>query len=452
MKKSISVILALVIMLGLAACGSTSNNSPTSSSSSTPNSDAGASTQGNSENKEPVELRFAWWGNADRSKLYNEILDMYEAENQHVKIVREAAGFGDYWPKLATQAASGSLPDVFGLHVLLYGGEYGSRNVLEPLEPFVESGLINLDGWDQSVIDAGKINNVLYAVPKGITINGLIANVSMIKEAGMEPPKNGISYDEFVQYLTELQSKLPKGKYGMIDPSYDDHMFETFMRQKGKSVLKPDGSAIGFDKEDLVEFWTIWENLRKSGVLPPVQLTAEHTGVPSENTLFVKEQAAIDVKPANHGKIYSRYLEGKELALIRWPIMPNGKFLGGENLQAPSMVISNKSKNKEEAAKLINWFVNNVEAQKIYNLENGIPGSKAIQEALRPGLHPMDVQAIDHMAAVTKDIPPTDYRPQGAAQVFTTYKSYLDQLAFGKLSVEKAVDGFFSEVEGFLKK
>ncbi len=447
MKKILVVMLALVIGFTLAACGgSTPSNTP---------SNAGGDNSGNNQgsgnnNQEKIEIRFAWWGNAARSELYNQILDIYEAENPHVTIIREAADWGDYWQKLATQAASSSLPDIFGLHVLLYGGEYASKNVLEPLEPYVESGLINFDGWDQAVVDAGKIDGTLYAVPKGVTLNGLIVNVSLLKEVGMEPPKDGMNYDEFIAYMNELKSKMPSGKYAMVDASYDDHMFETYMRQKGKTVLAPDSSAIGFDKEDLIEFWSIWEEFRQTGVVPPAALTAEHRNVPAENSLFAKQQIAIDAKPTNHGKIYGRILEDSEMAIVRWPIMEGGAYLGGENLQAPSMVMNKNAKHKEEAAKLMNWFVNNVEAQKIYNMENGIPGSQTVQEALKEGLHPMDVAAIEHLSRVTPDIPPTNYRPAGASQFFTTYTNYLDQLAFGQLSVEQAVDGLFAEADTFL--
>jgi len=96
--------------------------------------------------------------------------------------------------------------------------------------------------------------------------------------------------------------------------------------------------------------------------------------------------------------------------------------------------------------------VNNVEAQKIYSLENGIPGSTAIREALKPDLHPMDIEAINHAETISPDLPPTDYRQEGASEVFTLYKKYLEQLAFGRMSVEQAVDGFFQEAETILKR
>jgi len=448
-KQGIAFLLA-VLLLVLSACGGGANEPKSNSSSETGGSDSGSSASGSSA-PEKVELRISWWGNAERAKLYDQILDMYESENPHVTTVREWTSFNDYWPKLATQVAGNNIPDIFSLHVLLYGGDYGSRNVLEPLQPYVDQGLINLDGWDPAVIDAGKLDGVLYALPKGVTSSALIFNTTMIKNLGLDLPEIG-TLSEFKSYLQQLRDKMPADQYPIVDASFDDHYVESFVRSKGKSFLSSDGSGLGFAKEDLMEFWSIWEEFRQLGLTVPVGMTVENTGQPAENSLFVKQRVAIDMKPSNHGKIYSRNLPDVEINMLRTPSADNAVFRSGENLQAPSWVISNKSQHKEEAAKLINWFVNNVEAQKIYSLENGIPGSTAIREALKPDLHPMDIEAINHAETISPDLPPTDYRQEGASEVFTLYKKYLEQLAFGRMSVEQAVDGFFQEAETILKR
>lgn len=450
MKKRKTWWVAATILLSagwLAACSGGGGKSTDQGAQASPS----ASSSGASAQPQQVELRVSWWGNADRAKLYNQIFDMYEKQHPNVKIVREWSSFGDYWPKLSTQIAGGNQPDIFGLHVLLYGGEYANKNVLEPLQPYVDKGLIDLSDWDQAVIDAGKLNGQLYALPKGITISALIANATAIKGLGLELPQPTTMAD-LKNALTQIRQKLPKDQYPMTDASFDDHLVESFMRSKGKSFMTKDGKGLGFAKEDLVEFWGYFEEFRKQGLVVPAQLTAESAGQPAENSLFVKKRVVLDVKPSNWGKIYSRSMPNDELAIIRLPGADNYKFRSGENLQAPSFVISNKSKYKEEAAKLISWFVNDVEAQKIYNLENGIPGAKHVREALKPSLHPMDVQAIQHMEAVMKDVPPTDYRPEKASQVFTLYKKYLEQLAFGRMSLQQAVDGFFNEVQNTLSK
>src|SRR5690606_7901389 len=125
---------------------STGGSSPSPAGSASPSAAPSAESP---RQQQTIELRICWWGDADRAKLYDEILDMYEKQNPHIKTVREWTSFNDYWPKLATQVAGGNAPDIFSLHVLLYGGEYGSKDILEPLQPYVDRGLIDLDGWDE---------------------------------------------------------------------------------------------------------------------------------------------------------------------------------------------------------------------------------------------------------------------------------------------------------------
>lgn len=460
-RKHGIAILLVILLLVLSACGGGSKDNAKSGGSSDSTSQGAASSNNASTNSgssnsggsnETVELRISWWGNAERAKLYDQILDLYESQNPHLKTIREWTSFNDYWPKLATQVAGGNVPDIFSLHVLLYGGDYGSKNVLEPLQPYVDQGLINLDDWDPAVVDAGKLDGVLYALPKGVTSSALIFNTTMIRNAGLDLPAEVGTLGEFKAYLQQLRDKLPQDQYPIIDASFDDHYIESYMRSKGKSFLSDDGTRLGFDKEDLKEFWNYWDEFRKLGLTVPVQLTVEYTGQPAENSLFAKQRIAIDLKPSNHGKIYSRNMPDVEINMLRTPSADNFQFKSGENLQAPSWVISNKSQHKEEAAKLINWFVNDVEAQKIYALENGIPGSKKIREALKPDLHPMDVEAIQHADTISPDLPPTDYRKEGASEVFTLYKKYLEQLAFERMTVDEAVDGFFQEAESVLKR
>jgi len=443
--RKMGMMTASAMLVFLAACSSGGGDKAAAPA------EQGAAPAAAQASKGPVELRVFWWGNADRAKLYDQIFDLYQKENPNVKIIREWTGFGDYWPKLATQAAGGNLPDVFGLHMLLYGGEYSNKKILEPLQPFVDKGVIKLDGWDKAAVDAGKVGGTLYAIPKGITISALIVNNSLIKSAGADLPPSNMNYDQFKDYLMKLKAKLTKDQYAITDVSYNDHGFESFLRGKGKSLMTEDGKKLGFAKEDLKEFWAYWDELRKAGIAPSPQVTAETSGQPAENSMFAKKKLAIDFQPSNYGKIYSRSLPQEDLGIMRFPSVNNAKFKSGENLQAPAWVISNKSKQKEEAAKLVNWFVNDLAPQKIYNLENGIPGTKTIRDGLMASLDPMDVKAVKHMEEISPDIPPTTIRPEGAPKVFTVYKKQLEQYAFGKLNLDQAVDTFFTEVEKALK-
>jgi multiple sugar transport system substrate-binding protein len=442
LRRLLSVFLILLLSFTVAACSSNTNSEPAEKNS-------GKTTEKN----ESVEIRFAWWGNPERDKIYNQILDIYEKENPNVKIIREPSSWNDYWTKLSTQAAGGNLPDIFGLQLLLYGNEYFSKNVIEPLDSYVKDGTISTEGWDKAVIDAGKYKDNLYALAKGVTIESMIYNSSKLKDLGIDPPKSGITYEEFADYTKKIQAKLPKGEYAISgDPTSIEHGVEMWARQKGGSFLSADGKSLGFTEADLKSYWTYWDDLRKAGVIPSGQVSAEQSTTPDQSNFFATGKAVFIERPFNQAKVFAKYLSENELDIMRYPTMDNGKNKGGEQLQVPAIVMSKKSQVKEEAAKLINYFVNDLEATKTYKAENGIPGTQPVRDNLETVLDPLDVKAIKVMEEVQKDIPTTTIRPQGSVEVLSIYKRYAQNVAFGKMSIDKAVEGFFQEAKQALNK
>src|SRR3712207_1775985 len=59
-----------------------------------------------------VELRFSWWGNADRAKLMQQSIDLFTAANPNIKVTPSFQEFEAYWQKMATETAGGNAPDV----------------------------------------------------------------------------------------------------------------------------------------------------------------------------------------------------------------------------------------------------------------------------------------------------------------------------------------------------
>lgn len=457
-KRKWMALLVAVFMLLLTACGGASknesaspNNSSNNSSNNSDNSSSNQSSQGTSSQpkQEQVTLRVAWWGNESRAKIYNEILDLYEQLNPHVKILRETANYSDYYTKLAAQFAGSNPPDLLGMHMLNYGGEYVAKGVLEPLDPYIESGAIQTADWDSAILDSGRVDGTMYGISKGVTFTSIVVNKKMLAEAGVSLPDHTMNYEEYAQFVRELQSRLPKGVYASSDGIQWEHAIDTWVRQKGKNLMSPDGKQIGFTKDDLREFYQYWNNLIKDGIVTPASMTAEHKNQPQENQTLVKGLTATLITNLNQAKIYTNYMDD-ELDVIRWPIMADGVYKGGENLQSSAWSIAKSSKNKEEAVKLLNWFVNDIEAGKIFKAELGIPGNLKVQEALKDILHPLDVKGFQLQAEAANDAPPVMVRAPGSPQIIQAVFSFGEQIAFGRMSVDEAVEGAFAEFDRIL--
>src|SRR5699024_7487531 len=106
MKKSLLVLLGIIMVLWLAACGGDEDSEDAGG-----NTDTDASEDTDASGDE-ITLRMAWWGAQDRSDYTLEVIELFEEENPNVTIEAEYAGWDDYWQKLAPQAAANELPDI----------------------------------------------------------------------------------------------------------------------------------------------------------------------------------------------------------------------------------------------------------------------------------------------------------------------------------------------------
>jgi multiple sugar transport system substrate-binding protein len=115
--------------------------------------------------------------------------------------------------------------------------------------------------------------------------------------------------------------------------------------------------------------------------------------------------------------------------------------------------VSKNSKNKEEAAKFIDFFVNDIEANKLIKGDRGVPVSSKVKEALKPILEPAQVQVFDYVAwAETNSTPMDPPDPVGTAEIINIFKTYNEQMAFGQIKPEEAAKKFREEANAVLAK
>lgn len=59
----------------------------------------------------PVTIKITWWGGQGRHDYTQKLLDTYSQSHPNVTFEAIPSGWDGYFDKLATQAASGSMPD-----------------------------------------------------------------------------------------------------------------------------------------------------------------------------------------------------------------------------------------------------------------------------------------------------------------------------------------------------
>jgi multiple sugar transport system substrate-binding protein len=457
MRVLIISFIALMMLISTACSSATSSNGGDTvepAPAETPADDESAAQEDTVEAAEEapaeqVSIRFTWWGDTKRHEKYNAIADLFEKEHPNVKVVREFGSWNDYWDKLATQTAGGNAPDVVGMHATQVAN-YANRDALLDLTPYIDSGDINLNDFPQAVRDVGNINGKMLMVAQGVTMTGIVYNSGLLEKLGVAEPDFNWTWDQYADKLREVKAAFNSdGAWASSDLSSDMTSLMMFARQRGKNVFNEDGS-LGVDKQDMIDWFTIWDNLRKEGLTPDAETRAQYANIPLEQSLFVLGKVAFTAIPYNQIPNYQNYITDGEVRALRRPTDPNGK--AGEFIEGAYLSISKSSQHPKEAAQFISFFVNNEEAVKIFRTEQGALGSTKGNEVIKPLLDPGQQRAVAAIEETLKIAGVLPLPPAGQGQVATALSDASEALAFEQISVEQAADDFVANASSILAK
>ena len=456
MKKYIFLmVISLVVVLILAACGGAAAPAPaqeeaTAEEEAQPAEEAAVeeeaqpteeATEEAAADGEKVELRIAWWGSQDRHDRTIKVIEMYEAENPNVDITFEFSGWEDYWTKNTTQAAGGNLADVMQQDYARLE-EWVSRDLMMPLDDYVESGVIDLSNVPPASIDGGRIDGKLYGINLGNNSQMVILDVDAFEKAGIDLPSQDWTWQDFEEITLKLHEEL--GIWGIGLGLTNEQLWKSLYLGHGEYAYAEDGSQLGYsDDQILVDYLNMLLRLQDAGaMLSREDELAQFTGVGPENDPIVTEQAVMAIYWSNQiTAIQNAAGEDRNFALIHLPRPEGGQ---PSNYLKPSMFfsITNQAKQPDEAAKFINYFINDTAANEVLLAERGVPISPEIQKALEPLLAKPQQAAFEYVKRVEADsspIPAPD--PAGHGDIVTNvwWPEVIDPVMFGLITPEEGV-------------
>ncbi len=414
---------------------------------------AGGGSESAEKPKGPVELRLAWWGATGRNEKYLKIAEEYQKLNPSVKIVPEYQGWSDYWSKMATLVAARNLPDVHQ-YTNNQLGEYYAKGAVTSLEPYVKSGVIKLDDWNKSMVDSGRINGELVAITIGITGPAMIFNVTWAEELGIKIPpfEHKLTWKEFADWLkNDVQPKLPAGCYSFGDYGQAENYYWTWVRQNEAKWLDSSGK-FAVPAPVLESWYGFMDDLRRSKVSPPLTFTMEDLKKARGDNGFNRRRVMIYPTNANQAKLEQKFMTnpGDKVELRRLP-RKEGAASAAECLITSALTIASTSKFKDEAAKFIQYFVNDTRAQEIYAGEIGVPGSLTVQKMLKPKLDKVAAQEFDYINLIAgPGAPPTEPKPKGIWAFDAEIQQMNQRVAAGEVTPAQAAQAIIDRANKFL--
>lgn len=232
-----------------------------------------------------VTLEF--WGGwtAGDGDIMQDLVDQYNAENPDVQINLTRQQWSPLFDAFIVSASAEEAPDILAMHPQEMP-QFAELGLLKPLDDIVsQSDVINADNYLASAWDPNIYKGNLYGIPLDLHMHGLLYNVDLFEEAGIEgPPATGDELLEVARLLTVDANGLHPGDEGFdpetveqygINMHTNHHAFFQWwalLNQLGGTIISEDGTACAIDIDKGTQAWEWLQDLvYEHGVAPQGQ-------------------------------------------------------------------------------------------------------------------------------------------------------------------------------------
>jgi multiple sugar transport system substrate-binding protein len=431
----------LGLLVTTAACGGGTSGGP---------GGGGQAAEGDGTTREdgPVSMRFSWWGSDTRHAATQQLIDLYQQQNEGVTLEGDFTGFADYFDRLATATAGGEAPCVMQQDTR-YVREYADRNALLDLTPYIEDGTIDTTNLDEAVATTGQVEDATYAIPTGVNAFSVVIDPQVYAATGVPVPDDqSWTWEDMVETAGQVTQASGGQAWGMqaMGLNGGDTNFEIYAREHGEALFDEDG-RIGFTQQTLADWWAIEKQASESGAEPPPSTTVEVFNGGVDQALVATGRGASGFWWTNELPALTAGA-GHELQFLQFPTEAGDGETGMYLKPAMFWAVSSDCESPKEAALFINWLINSEDAVNIVKADRGLPVNTQLREQIASQLDPAGQAAVAFVEEITPNLQdPPALPPQGAGEVQAIMQRYTEQVLFDQVSVEDAAEQFMTEVE-----
>jgi len=183
--------------------------------------------------------------------------------------------------------------------------------------------------------------------------------------------------------------------------------------------------------------------LQEAGAIPTLAEEIEVESLGPESQFIVSGQAAMDWLAGSNQLVAIWEAAGEDSSFKIMPVPRAVRGKQGLSIRPSQFeAVTVHSENPETAAMFLDFFVNDVEANKVLNAERGVPINTVVLDALKSEAAPAQAAIYDYMARLGQDsapLPPLD--PLGVEDIRTNvyYPEFTDPVRYGAITPEEGV-------------
>jgi len=378
MKKMISIVLVIVVLVTLQLAGCSGNNSKSDDSSATSSqstSQENSSSQTDSSDDKPVTVTMLSWENETAMKP---LLDAFKAKHPNITIdFQFVPPVKDYVQKLKTTLLTDSAADVFVM-------------ALENKEEIMKSGYA-MDISDQPFIstlsdfnkETYSYDGKVYGYAQSAWAGGIFYNKKLFAKVNAEVPK---TWKEFLDVCKKL-------KDAGITPYLENFQDAAVNIVTGLFITETHAKNKNFDEEvnagtkKYVDGWTIPAQLWYNDLVKTGYMTKDMLGVSwdQQQIEFATEKVAMSPGGPWCVPIFLKANPDLDFGLMPWPgVEENNRHWSGS--AGIAYTINAKTQVKDAALKLLE-FMSTPEGLVLYYEGTGqLISAKGAEYTVHPAL------------------------------------------------------------------
>ncbi len=358
-SKVWSLMLALVLVFSLAACGA-SNNSTNDKPSNESAGKEGETKKPEESKEKQITITFQniYPDPTDpKNMILNKLVKQYQDEHPHIKIELDSLNTDQQKLKLKTQAASKEVPDITVVNPAAQMQPFVEAGLFAPLNDMLDQNGLK-DTFQDGLLEWYSFNDQIYALPDGNNIAVVYYNKEIFEQAGAKVPE---TFEELLALVRDLKAKgIQPFAIGEKDTWTGSFLFmNMLLRTNGGPGFLQDvlDKKKTFEDPAFIEAVDAFQNLVQAGAFQEGATSFDYNA--GENLFKTGKSAMYFMGSWATGGIETSSVNGK-VGVFKFPTI-NGKGNSNEFMLAPgsAFAISADSKHLEETKAFLNWFMLN---------------------------------------------------------------------------------------------
>ncbi|MBM7453858.1 oligogalacturonide transport system substrate-binding protein [Acholeplasma morum] len=359
MKKVVSVLLVLITVVVLSACGKkTADN----------------------------EITFGWWGTSDRNVATYRAIELFEEKYPQYKVKGEQSTWNGYQQALNNKLNRGTEADVFQVNYNWIYSMYGKDYFMDITELGIDLSKYPTDEHKPLTVD-GKVLGL------SVSETGYIfyLNQKVYEDAGVSFEGDRIipeTWEELMVAGETIQAHNSSHyALGRLDAQQVAILMFSYLAQKtGKNVIN-ENNQLNFTQAELVDGFNFISDLRSTGVLIPSNAIDTHIDGPTNPNWTQQKYGGILQWNTAISEYQNTLPSDANLVMAGMFQQASGESLGMYKKVSMAYAVSKRvegSKEKQEAVKtFIEFMTTDPEAVAILGVDRGVSSNTDTQTALK---------------------------------------------------------------------